>query len=108
MSAEAAQLTAQSAALRAEADELLYGRGLLAALNKYGTAHITGSYYLDLMTWRDLDLYVDSSAMAEGDFFALGRDIAAAVRPGKMHYRDEFILQSGLPRGFYWGIYTNM
>jgi hypothetical protein len=101
-------LNAQSIAITTEADELLYKRGLLAALQKYGTVHITGSYYLNLMAWRDLDLYIDSSKFSESDFFLLGNDIANAVQAGKMHYRNEFILQSGLPQGKYWGTYTDI
>ena len=102
------QLNHVSKTLMAEADELLYQRGLLAVLQRYGKAYITGSYFLNTMTWRDLDLYVDGTGMSDEDFFLLGSDIAGAIEPGKMHYRNEFILRSGLPRGKYWGVYTDI
>lgn len=101
-------LNTLNSTLKAEADELLHKHGLLAAMQKYGRVHITGSYFLNTMTWRDLDLYLDSSTMTGADFFMLGHDISNAVGAGKMHYRNEFIMLSGLPRGKYWGIYTNI
>ena len=46
--------------LKTEADELLYKKGVFDLLQKYGTPHVTGSYFLNLMTWRDLDIYLET------------------------------------------------
>ena len=42
----------------------------------------------------------------ETRFFHLGGQIASALCPVKMHFRNERIGQTeGLPRGLYWGVY---
>jgi len=92
--------------IHAEADELLDQTGLRKILEKYGIVHVTGSYSLGLMTWRDLDIYIENSAITENDFFQLGRDVVNLLRPAKMSFRNERISKTpGLPIGLYWGIY---
>jgi hypothetical protein len=92
--------------IKNEADQILNEKGLHNILQKYGKAHITGSYDLDLMTWRDLDIYLEVSQFSEKDFFLLGSDIATALRPVKMSFRNELIAKTnGLPLGLYWGVY---
>ncbi|MBN1641665.1 MAG: hypothetical protein JXA09_10555 [Anaerolineae bacterium] len=95
------------ARLRAEADALLVERGLRDLLSTCGDVHVTGSYVLQLMAWRDLDLYLVAQEMGVDAFFALGKRIARLLQPQRMHFRDERIAQTpGLPRdGLYWGIY---
>ncbi|HEX2944847.1 MAG TPA: hypothetical protein VHT96_02705 [Clostridia bacterium] len=103
------KLETMCSAIMKEADDILYKMSLLDELKKYGDVFITGSYYLNLMTWRDLDLYIDNSNMSNEHFFRLGHDIASIIQPHRMHYRNEFIGNSqGLPKGLYWGIYTNI
>src|SRR6266496_2697553 len=92
--------------IRKEADIILYEKGLLQILKSYGTAHITGSYALNLMTWRDLDVYLETGNMTEENFFKLGAEINAVFNPVKMSYRNERITKTKeLPVGLYWGIY---
>ena len=94
-----------SQSLRTEADRIL-AAGLRALLEGYGDTVIHGSYALDLMVWRDLDIYVSPPAMALGEFFGLGAQIAELLSPNRMHFRDERGIPSeGLPRGLYWGVY---
>ena len=91
--------------LRAEADRLLE-RGLRAVVNRFGEVHVGGSYKLQLMTWRDLDIHLVRSTLERQAFFEMGGMIADLLRPHRMHYRDETaIATKGLPRGLYWGIY---
>jgi hypothetical protein len=93
------------AELRAEADRILTS-GLRDLLETFGEVHVTGSYALELMTWRDLDIHVVREDLDCRAFFALGGEIAALLQPHRMHYRDETIEQTpGLPPGLYWGIY---
>ena len=90
-----------------EANKILHDCRLLRILGKYGTPALTGSYVLGLMTWRDLDMYLETNNMTEGRFFQLGGEIALSLKPNRMHYRNEFVGRtSTLPTGFYWGIYT--
>ena len=99
----------ETSALRSEADRILYEKGLLALMGKYGIPHATGSYALNLMTWRDLDIYLESPDMSEERFFALGGGIALALRPSRMQFRNERIARTvGLPCGLYWGVYATL
>jgi hypothetical protein len=92
--------------IKAHADEILYQKGLLDLLKNYGTPHITGSYELDLMTWRDLDIYIESNQITEENFFELGKELMQLLQPVKMNFRNERITKTkGLPNGLYWGIY---
>lgn len=92
-------------ALRAEADGLLAG-GLAGVLARYGEVHVVGSYALDLMTWRDLDIHLVPPALDLRTFFQLGAELAALLRPHRLHFRDETRAATpGLPRGLYWGAY---
>lgn len=92
--------------IKKEADEILSQKGLLAILNAYGNAHVSGSYFLNLMTWRDLDIYLETENITETDFFLLGGRIASTFNPVKMSYRNERKAKTpGLPNGLYWGTY---
>jgi hypothetical protein len=92
--------------IRKEADEILYDKGLFNLLNQYGIPHITGSYDLELMTWRDLDIYLENNTIPEAEFFELGKKLCALFQPVKMSYRNERKAEThGLPKGLYWGIY---
>jgi len=91
--------------IRNEADRIL-GSGLRALLAGYGDVHIVGSYALQLMTWRDLDIHLVQEHSDVKAFFSLGGEIAALLQPHRMHFRDESLVGTpGLPKGLYWGIY---
>ena len=92
--------------IKREADDILYKKGLLEILNSFGMPYLHGSYILDLMTWRDLDIYLVSDEIDEGDFFMLGERVCKAFAPVKMSYRNERRAKTeGLPLGLYWGVY---
>lgn len=58
---------------------------------------------------RDLDIYLEADEMTEQRFFDLGKEIVIALKPHRMHFRNEFIGKTpNLPKGFYWGIYTTL
>lgn len=91
-----------------EANRILHDYHLLQILSKYGSPALTGSYVLELMTWRDLDIYLETNEMTKGKFFQLGSELASILKPHRMHYRNEFIGRtSTLPAGLYWGIYSS-
>jgi hypothetical protein len=91
-----------------EATEIIYKHGLHEILSKYGSPAYQGSYALNLMTWRDLDIYLVNDNYNEIKHFELGKEIMICLRPYKMSYRNEIINKSGLlPEGLYWGIYSN-
>jgi len=92
--------------LHKEADDILDKKGLRKILDRYGIVHVTGSYSLALMTWRDLDIYLENENLTEQKFFELGKEIVSLLNPVKMSFRNERIGKTkGLPMGLYWGIY---
>jgi hypothetical protein len=96
---------ALNAALRAEADRLL-DSGLRCVLSSFGEMIVVGSYALELMAWRDLDIEIVAARPSRAAFFDLGGRIADVLTPPRMHFRDETIARTpGLPDGFYWGIH---
>lgn len=93
------------AELRAEADRIL-NLGLRDLLDSFGDVHVIGSYALELMTWRDLDIHIVRESLDRVSFFELGGRLAELLEPHRMHFRDESVEQTpGLPRGLYWGVY---
>ena len=92
--------------LRDEATALLDG-GLRDLLSSYGRLIEHGSYALDLMTWRDLDLYLVVEEMSTARFFELGGRVASLLQPRKVNFRDERAgTEKSLPAGLYWGLYA--
>jgi hypothetical protein len=99
-------LLAIDESLRKEADEIIYRKGLHNILSGFGIPYYTGSYSLQLMTWRDLDIYLEVEKLSEKKFFELGSKIASQFQPVKMSFRNERIARTpGLPAGLYWGVY---
>ena len=93
-------------AIRTEADGLLGTKGLRGLLEDYGTPHVTGSYAMHLMTWRDLDIYLEAPNLSVESFFRLGGRIASCLAPVRMSFRNERINRTpNLPLGLYWGVY---
>ncbi len=104
------ELLALDVTLRAEADEILWDRGLHHLLAQHGEVYPTGSYALQLMVWRDLDLYLVSPGITVGTFFGLGARISELLAAPRMHFRNERVGHTpDLPRdGLYWGIYLGL
>lgn len=46
--------------IKTHADHLLQRTGLLDCLQRYANVHITGSYRMDIMSWNDLDIYLEA------------------------------------------------
>jgi hypothetical protein len=103
-----AALEEQDRRLRAEADALLQGRRVLDILRRFGTPHVSGSYAMRLMTWRDLDIYLEMPRCDTGAFLELGRELGEALAPRKLSFTDHlhFPATEGLP-GLYWGLRTD-
>ncbi|UOQ84662.1 hypothetical protein [Gracilibacillus salinarum] len=87
-----------------EAYDILYENGFYDLLRKFGNPQISGSYFLQLMTWRDLDIYLESESINVTTFFELGKEITDMMNPAKMIFRNELMGNTpGLPNGLYWG-----
>ncbi len=100
------QLATQATALKAEAAILLHEQGLLALLQRCGPVRAHGSFLLDLMTWRDLDLAMQlPHAHDVVTFFATGQQVAQQFTILKMSFSNQH-LRPDVPfdHGLYWGI----
>lgn len=92
-----------------EAYNILHSKGLYSILKKLGEPIVSGSYWLEMMTWRDLDIYVAIDSLSQDSFFDVGKEISVCLRPAKMNFRNEFIGKTPhLPKGLYWGVHTNL
>lgn len=92
--------------LRNEASQLLNNEGLLTLLQSYGDTRVIGSYTLDTMTWRDIDISIklphERNVMF---FFDIGESIARDFQVAKMSFSNFFIRDfPKFDHGLYWGI----
>lgn len=100
----------RSRRLREEATALIHQAGLDGILRRYGNPHYTGSYFLDLMAWPDLDIELSLAPdpFSLEAFFDLGREIAQACTVSWMtfHNRVWFRPFEQVPKGLYWNIHV--
>ena len=100
---------AREHALRREADELLARYGLLDLLKQFGRPHVSGSYSLHVMTWRDLDIYLEMQPVDKRCFLDLGRQLGDVLGPRKLSFTDYLNFPATEPvKGLYWGIQTDV
>jgi hypothetical protein len=90
--------------LRAEAERLLT-LGLLDLLRRRCAATIVGSYALNLMTWRDLDLYGDATGLGMDDIYAIVHDIIPVYHPVWFEAKED---DMGQGRCFFVGFETDV
>jgi hypothetical protein len=104
-----AELDEQDRMLRREAEDLVERYGVLDILARFGTPHISGSYSLRLMTWRDLDIYLEMQPIAKERFLELGRQLGDVLGPRKLSFTDHLNFPATEPvNGLYWGIQTDV
>lgn len=89
-----------------EEARLLLAASIEPILNKWGNVHYSGSYFLDLMAWNDVDLnFVPHTPMAFEDYGDIVKKLAAVpnalrvILERGMHER-----RSGVPDGIYFQI----
>lgn len=97
----------ESRRIRTEAGTIIVRKGLDALLTLFGRPVYGGSYHLDLMTWRDLDVYLIADDHNDRAHFMLGEGLAELCRPFKMSYRSTVgTAAPRMPCGRYWGVHT--
>lgn len=64
-----------------KADELLHKSDFMSLLNKYGDAFVVGSYRTKIMTWNDLDFYIDNSKFSPSQYYDLAGEILKRMIP---------------------------
>ena len=80
--------------LKKEADEILDKSNLVRILLKYGNVHFIGSYYYNLLTWRDIDICLEMENVNPEIIFDIGKEIAQIPNVGTIYYRNEFVLHT--------------
>ncbi len=87
----------RSAALKQEADLILQKVRLYEILEPYGRIVPTGSYYLDVMIYPDIDFYLSKVSVEE--LFAIGGQLAACDIVYQVVFEKSRMAQ--LPGGLY-------
>lgn len=101
-----AELAAQASRLRGEASVLLEKDGLMAIVRSGGPAVVIGSYALDLMTWRDIDINVQLPDERDvATFFRIGDTVSNRFETVRASYSNMFLrTDQDFESGLYWGI----
>lgn len=90
--------------LKKQADKILEDLHLLEKLNKYGDVNFAGSYALDLMVKRDIDIVV-SSTMNYKHFLELVNTLFSLPNVYNLHLQDfRKSIYPQRPQGIYCGI----
>jgi hypothetical protein len=84
--------------LRKEADRVLKLVRLDEILRPYGTVYPTGSYYLDVMAYPDIDLYFTKVSLE--NLFGIGSQIAACDLVSQVVY-EKSVDPVNMPEGLY-------
>ncbi len=76
-----------------KADDLMYHHGLLKLLQTYGEVSVIGSYTMGMMTWNDLDFYINQSDLNKQNYYHLTSDILQKTSPS--HFNGDLDLKKG-------------
>ena len=89
--------------LRREALDLLQGTRVLELLQaRFGSVALVGSVDLDLMTWRDIDIYVLAERAGKARFVEVLSELQAGIdEAGHTLVRAVFNDEWAVPRGDY-------
>ncbi|MCK4935167.1 MAG: hypothetical protein KAR79_06225 [Simkaniaceae bacterium] len=95
--------------LKKEADILLYEKGLYDLLSKYGKVSFVGSYALDLLAWRDIDLELQMQVPHSiSDFMDLAKDLAEFPGVKRITFlKDLHLKYKDFPKGLCMGVYID-
>ena len=68
---------------------ILFDCGLFEELSRYGTAHIIGSYRMDMMAWNDLDIDIENEKMSLDKLHCLSQYIIDKFHPVWYEAKEE-------------------
>jgi len=97
--------------LKKEADQLLHKYSLGSLLQEFSSEqniYVSGSYMLDLMVWRDLDIYIDLKGITQDEVYALITKVMEIYRPVWLETKDSFNEETGCPKGYFLGFETKI
>lgn len=102
------EILIKSQAIKKEAEELLSKYKVLETLQNFGEVQFTGSYELDLMYKKDIDLSIINDNLTVEDFLQLGKELIDKLSTPTVYYRNTRItpIAQRPENGLYWGINT--
>ena len=98
-----------SQTIKNEADELLNKYQVVEILSKYGQVNFTGSYKLDLMYKKDVDISLINNNLSVENFTQLGKELIDKLNTPIVYYRNTRItpVENRPENSLYWGIKTD-
>ena len=98
----------QSKLIKKEATILIENFQLAEILSQYGHLHFTGSYELDLMYKKDIDISIVNNNLTVEEFSQLGKDLIDKLDTPSVYYRNTRItpVEKRPENALYWGIKT--
>lgn len=93
---------------KAEADFLLDKYRLVKILRQFGKVRFTGSYELDLMLKKDIDISLINDNLTVEKFTELGKTLIDKLETPSVYYRNTRInsVENRPENSLYWGIKT--
>ena len=97
-------LIEQSRKIKDAADRILHDDGLEEILCNYGEVHYVGSYEIDLMLKKDIDISLINPSLTLKEFHQLAFEASSLLHPHSMHFRDTRVkpIQYRPPHALYW------
>lgn len=97
-----------SISIKKEAEDLINEYKVIETLKKFGEVHFTGSYELDLMYKKDIDISLVNDNLSVADFTQLGKELIEKLNTPTVYYRNTNItpVEKRPENAFYWGIKT--
>lgn len=97
-----------SAKVKKEADRLLKEYKIVDILTKFGEVKFTGSYELDLMLKKDIDISLINDSLSVSDFTRLGKELIDRLNTPSVYYRNTRItpMEKRPENSLYWGVQT--
>ena len=97
-----------SQAIKNEADELLRKYSVVEIIQNFGQVKFTGSYELNLMYKKDIDISLINDNLSVQDFTLLGKELIDALNTPSAYYRNTRItpVEKRPENSLYWGIQT--
>jgi hypothetical protein len=96
----------QSQDIKKEAEELLKNNSISKILSKYGEIKFTGSYELDLMFKKDIDISLINNKLTVPEFTQLGKELIDQLKTPSVYYRNTRInpIEKRPENSLYWGV----
>lgn len=98
----------QSRLIKNEANNLIENFNLVSIISQYGDLYYTGSYELDLMYKKDIDISIVNNNISVEEFSQLGKDLIDKLNTPSVYYRNTRItpVEKRPENALYWGVKT--